>query len=202
MSGTGPPPHALNTHSFRTKRLVIDLPKADDAERLYQLVGGPDRREVCGTLLWDGPDDISDTQSWVEQCATASFESFGFHWVIRDRTGEIGDTAHEVLGAIGTRPAGEPGRADVGYWLGRPYWGQGIMGEALRQLIAYGFTELDYYRMEANVHTTNERGIRLLESAGMTREGVRRKVYRKYGEFVDEALYGLLRENWMRRRSG
>lgn len=196
MSNTGPPPESRNTHSFETERLLLELPNESDAEVLFGLVGGPHRREICATLIWDGPEEIYETREWIEKANTLSFEDFGYHWVIRDREGSLSGASGQALGAIGTRPRDNPGRADVGYWLGRPYWGKGVMGEALRALIELGFNELDYYKMEADVHTHNERGIRLVESVGMNREGVIRRAFRKYGELVDTALYGLLREEW------
>ena len=197
MVHTGPAPDRLNRHGFATERLIVDLPTQDDANALYHLVGGPDRRELCATLMWDGPDDLDEIRSWIDKCENETFEDFGYHWILRDRSGAVCG-AGQAVGAMGTCPRTEPGRADVGYWLGRPYWGQGLMGEALRSLIDYGFATLDYYKIEADVFTNNERGIRLVESAGMTREGVALKAMRKYGEFIDNAVYGLLRENWSR----
>lgn len=190
---TGPDPKSLNTHSFTTSRLSVGLPTAEDAQRLFDLVGGPDRRAICSTLIWDGPNDVEEVAEWIDKCHSQSFEDWGFHWVIRDKTGALGGDRGLVLGAIGTRPREEPGRADVGYWLGRRYWGRGLMGEALSHLVAYGFSDLDYYKIEAEVFTHNERGRRLVEGVGMTLEGVIRSAHRKYGESVDKAIYGLLR---------
>lgn len=62
------------------------------------------------------------------------------------------------LGAIGTRPRGWPGRGDVGYWLGKPYWGRGVMAEALREVLALGFGTLRFVKVEAEVFMTNPRG--------------------------------------------
>lgn len=201
MSGRGPVPTSENIFSFDTGHLQIELPRPDDAPILFGLVGGEHRREVTVTLLWDGPDHISDIEEWIEKCSNKTFADYGFHWAVRDKTGEFTGRAGEAMGAIGTRPRGEPGRADVGYWLGRPYWGKGIMGEALTELLELGFTTLDYYKMEADVYTSNARGLRLVESAGMVREGVVRQAYRKNGEWVDAAIYGILKEEWQANQS-
>jgi [ribosomal protein S5]-alanine N-acetyltransferase len=200
MSFMGPPLESLNTHSLETERLAIELPDIADAATLFHLVGGPDRREVCATLLWDGPSEIDEVEDWIDKAASQAFGDHGFHWVLRDKTGRLTRTVGEAIGTIGTRPRGEPGRADVGYWLGRPYWGKGLMGEALRKLIEYGFTGLDYYKIEADVYTHNQRGLRLVEGVGMRREGTMTRAYRKYGEFVDTNIYGLLIEDWESRR--
>ena len=202
MAGNGPDPQMTNTLSYQTERLTINLPKRADADTLYDLVGGPDRAEVCATLLWDGPDSIQDTLDWIAECETGTFGDFGFHWTVRDTDGVFTGTPGTAMGAIGTRPRAEPGRADVGYWLGRPFWGQGIMGEALRGLLHLGFTRLDYYKMEADVYTINGRGLRLVESVGMQRECVIRQAYRKQGRWVDAAIYGILREEWESSNTG
>lgn len=196
----GPDPASGNTHRFATDRLTIEVANMADAAGLFALVGGEDRREVCATLVWDGPDEPEDVELWIERSRTASFADFGFHWVIRDHAGTFTGDAGRLLGAIGTRPTGSPGRADVGYWLGRPYWGRGIMSEALDGLLDYGFDTLDYYRIEAEVFANNERGRRLVEGRGMTLEGTIRRGFLKYGEWVDAALYGILREEWSDRR--
>lgn len=196
MPRAGPDPKSRNTYSLATVRLDILVPEQTDADGLYSLIGGGDRREVCANLIWDGPDSIVDILSWIERCQSEPYRDHGFHFVIRDRSGDISGTERSAIGAIGTRPRDEPGRADVGYWLAKPYWGQGIMSEALEAVLDLGFTELDYYRMEAEVFTQNTRGRRLVERAGMTQEGTVRHAYRKYGEWVDAAMYAVLYEEW------
>lgn len=197
MSGRGPDPKSRNTHQFETERLTVDLPTSDDAHVLYELNGGEHRREVNATLLWDGADSVRDTQEWIERCASERYEDYGYHWTIRDRSGDLTGTAGAPMGAIGTRPRDEPGRADVGYWLGRPYWGNGIMTEALEALLELGFTTLDNYKMEADVYTHNPRGLALVARVGMSREGLIRRGHRKYGDWVDVTVWGILREEWI-----
>lgn len=192
MDRHGPDVDALNSFSFGTQRLRIDLPDSDDVDRLYGLIGGEDRHAICATLGWDGPDDRSEIETWVDQCRTKPYGEWGLHWVVRDLTGELAGTAGLALGAIGTRPLGVPGRGDVGYWLGREYWRQGLMSEALDGLIGLCSSELDYAKVEAAVFVDNVAGRRLAESVGFELEGVIRRSFRKYGELVDQAVYGLV----------
>lgn len=194
LDRSGPDPESLNTFAYETERLAVELPDEADTEDLFGLVGGPHRDEICATLAWDGPDDVSDTEWWVEQCCTATYADWGFHWVIRDRAGELtgAGAGGRAIGAIGTRPTGIPGRADVGYWLGRPYWGQGVMTEALTGLVDLGRHSLGYAKMEATVFVTNPAGCRLVERVGFEREGLIRLGHRKRGAWVDTALYGLV----------
>jgi len=195
MPRLGPDPTSTNTYDVQTERLHVDLPRGDDAPQLYALVGGDRREEISATLIWDGPDELADVEDWVERARTMPYEEWGLHWVLRDRVGSIGGPGH-VLGAIGITPRGSPGRADVGYWLGRPYWGSGIMAEALAGVLDLWFTSLDGHKIEADVFTHNVRGRRLVEKLGMQQEGVIRHAHRKRGEWVDAAVYGMLADEW------
>jgi RimJ/RimL family protein N-acetyltransferase len=196
MERTGPPADSRNTHRLVTERLIIEVPEPGDTAAVFDLVGGEFRAEVTETLVWDGPDSIADVEGWIDRCRSASYADWGYHWVIRDGSGDPSGTPGVVLGAVGTRPREAPGRGDVGYWLGRPYWGKGIMTEALGAVLGLGFRELGYAKIEADVFTMNERGLRLVEGLGMRREGTIRRALRKRGEWVDLAVYGMLAEEF------
>ena len=88
MTGRGPDRAALNTYRIETERLVLEVPSESDAPALFSLVGGDDRQEVTAGLLWDGPDEISETLGFIRQAQTERYGESGFHWAIRDRTGD------------------------------------------------------------------------------------------------------------------
>ena len=96
-----------------------------------------------------------------------------------------------VVGTIGMRPHGPPGRVDLGYYLGRPWWGRGLMREAIAAVVLHAFG-LGARKVEAEVFLTNPRGMRLVESLGFRREGTVRRAVLKRGIWLDEAAYGLL----------
>ena len=201
MTGRGPDRAALNTYRIETQRLILEVPAESDAPTLFALVGGEDRLEVTAGLLWDGPDEVSETLGFIRQAQTERYGDSGFHWAIRDRAGTITGSSGSVLGMISARPSGEPGRGDVGYWLGKPYWGQGLMGEALAAVLDLCFGDLDQIKVEAEIFTTNARSKRLVESLGMQLEGTIRSSHFKRGEWVDANIYGILREEWIALRS-
>jgi len=70
------------------------------------------------------------------------------------------------------------------------------MTEALSGLLDYCFTSMDGHKVEADVFTHNVRGRRLVEKVGMTQEGIIRHAHRKAGEWVDQAVYGMLADEW------
>jgi len=89
-------------------------------------------------------------------------------------------------------------RAEIGYALGRPFWGQGYMHEALVALIDHAFRGLQLHRLEADIDPRNEASARSLERLGFQREGLLRERWVVNGEVSDSALYGLLAAEWLR----
>lgn len=87
-------------------------------------------------------------------------------------------------------------RAELGFALGRPWWGQGLAGEGLRTLLRFAFGELGLNRLEADVDPRNSASIRLLERLGFRREGYLRERWRVGGETQDSVFYGLLGREW------
>jgi ribosomal-protein-alanine N-acetyltransferase len=79
--------------------------------------------------------------------------------------------------------------AEVGYWIGREFWGRGIAVEALRATTHYAFTQLGLVRVFAVPFATTTRSARVLEKAGYVREGVMRRSAVKDGAILDQLLY-------------
>lgn len=84
--------------------------------------------------------------------------------------------------------------AEIGYWLGRDFWGRGIMTEAVRELCRAAFAAWDICRIQAEVFASNTGSRRVLEKAGFTLEGTKRKAVYKNGQMLDACMYALLRE--------
>ena len=83
--------------------------------------------------------------------------------------------------------------AEVGYWLGEPFWGRGIASEALRAVTDYAFATFDVIRLEAGVFGWNPASARVLEKAGYVLEGRLRNAIVKDGRVGDRLIYALLR---------
>jgi ribosomal-protein-alanine N-acetyltransferase len=97
----------------------------------------------------------------------------------------------EAIGAIGLVLGQDVHRftAEIGYWLGEPYWGKGIMTEAVKSLTAHAIRDLKLYRVFAEPFTTNPASARVLEKAGYRCEGIQRSSAFKNGEVLDQFLY-------------
>ncbi|WP_326539893.1 GNAT family N-acetyltransferase [Pseudorhodoferax sp.] len=90
-------------------------------------------------------------------------------------------------------------RCEVGYMLARDCWGGGLMHEALKALLGFGFGVLDLNRVEADIDTRNTASERTLRRLGFQLEGTLRQRWIVAGEVSDTGLYGLLRRDWLAR---
>ena len=102
----------------------------------------------------------------------------------------------EAIGGIGLELYDDVHRrsAQVGYWLGEPYWGRGIATLALRAVTDYAFNQFDLARLYAYVYEWNPASARVLEKAGYEYEGRLRKSITKDGQTIDQWLYAMVRE--------
>ncbi len=105
-------------------------------------------------------------------------------------------TRQEAIGGIGLDMGIDIHRftAELGYWLGEPFWGKGIMSAAVTQFTAWAFSHLDLYRIYANVFATNAASARVLEKAGFEREGRLRASVFKNGQILDQFLYARIKD--------
>ncbi len=102
---------------------------------------------------------------------------------------------HEVIGAIGVSPQTDIYRrnAEMGYWLAEPFWGKGIMTEAVSRMVEYGFSTFDIDRIFAKPFGSNKASHRVLEKAGFRLEATFSKALIKNNRYEDELVYGIRR---------
>jgi ribosomal-protein-alanine N-acetyltransferase len=107
------------------------------------------------------------------------------------------DVNGRAAGGIGIHPLTDILRknAELGYWLAEPYWGKGIMTKAVIQMVEYGFKSFDINRIFARPFGTNIGSQKVLEKAGFILEGRFEKTFLKNGEFIDELVYAVRRNN-------
>jgi RimJ/RimL family protein N-acetyltransferase len=101
----------------------------------------------------------------------------------------------QACGGIGVDLMDDVSRktAEIGYWLGEPYWNRGIITEAVRILTDYAFKNLDIIRLQAGVFSKNSPSMRVLEKAGYVKEGILRNAVIKNGEVMDKHMYAILK---------
>lgn len=167
-----------------TERLMLRKLESDDAGEMFAI-----RSDERVMRFLDRPraEKLEDAAKLVEAMIDLQAKGDGVTWAITMR-GEP-----KMIGTIGFwRMQKEHFRAEIGYQLHPDYQGKGIMHEALRAVLEYGFGELNLHSVEANVNPNNAGSIRLLEKNGFVREAYFKENYYYNGKFLDSAIYSLL----------
>ncbi len=101
------------------------------------------------------------------------------------------------VGNIGLHPQEDIYKmsAEIGYFIGEEYWGQGIVTEAIKLIVAYGFNQLDLHRIFAGVFSYNHASKKALENVGFQFEGTSKDAVFKNGTYYDELRYSLINPN-------
>ena len=99
-----------------------------------------------------------------------------------------------IFGGMGIHIDHRHNHAEIGYWLGKPYWGKGYATEAGQALLGYGFETLNLYRIHASHFVGNPASGRVMQKLGMRFEGLRPGYMRKGDQYYDLVLYGILRD--------
>jgi RimJ/RimL family protein N-acetyltransferase len=174
------------THT--TERLVLRRFELADAADVQRLAG---ERAIADTTT-NIPHPYADgvAEAWIAG-HQAMFDSG--QWLALAVTRKS-DGA--LLGAISLMRIVEGHQAELGYWIGKPYWSLGYCTEAARALVHYAFAELGLLRVHATHFARNPASGQVMEKLGMRREGCRRRHIMKWGVPEDMALYGLLRHEW------
>jgi RimJ/RimL family protein N-acetyltransferase len=106
----------------------------------------------------------------------------------------IRDVAGGLIGGCGFDELVCEHRAEIGYWLAKPFWGQGIMTDVVRAACRFAQEKWKLVRITAHVFDFNTASCRVLEKSGFRFEGLLRKHHRKDGKFLDSRLYALVNE--------
>ncbi|NUR55051.1 MAG: GNAT family N-acetyltransferase [Acidobacteria bacterium] len=93
------------------------------------------------------------------------------------------------------------GTAEWGFVLGSSFWGTGVFMDAARLTIEFAFETVGVHRLEARAAVLNGRGNGALAKAGAVKEGVLRKSFLRNGEYLDQALWSIVRDDWRQTRA-
>jgi RimJ/RimL family protein N-acetyltransferase len=86
--------------------------------------------------------------------------------------------------------------AEIGYWLGKPFWGRGLMTEAVKLILDYGFNGLKFHRVHSATFDDNKASQKVLKKSGLRFEGRFRQHNFKRGKWHDRMCFGLLASDY------
>ncbi|HLM83672.1 MAG TPA: GNAT family N-acetyltransferase [Candidatus Bathyarchaeia archaeon] len=95
----------------------------------------------------------------------------------------------EAVGSIGLHKIVRGHKAELGYWLGKKYWGGGVMSDAVNKVVDFGFKKLNLRRIYAKVYSFNKGSMRVLEKNGFKFEGIAIKEAKKRNRFIDAHIF-------------
>jgi len=160
---------------------------AGDARIAYHLVAND---AILSNLSWDGPaneKEVADTyRRWDDGLKIGEICGLAIECV--DQPG--------IIGCITVHFPRHPQQADIGYWLGEPFWNKGYMTEAIRLACHLSFHYLDAVRVYATVFVGNIASRRALENNGFSLDGTMRSHIFKRGKWLDAWFFTLLRSEW------
>lgn len=172
-----------------TVRLLLRPLSPSDAGEVRRLAG--DEAIASTTLAIPHPYPEGLAEQWIASLPGKYAEGSQVTFGIERRE----DGA--VVGAIGLLfISREHENAEMGYWIGTPFWGRGYATEAARAVLGYGFGSLGLHRIYAHHFHRNAASGRVMQKLGMTREGRLRHHVKKWGGYEDLEYYGILREEF------
>ena len=129
------------------------------------------------------PYALADADCWIAKVGSEDVpHNFAIEW------------QSQLVGGIGLVPLGDVYRrtAEIGYWLGEPYWGEGLATKAVAMMLGYTFANLQFIRLQAAVSAENKNSARVLEKNNFILEAVLRQYITKNGRMQDALLYAKL----------
>jgi RimJ/RimL family protein N-acetyltransferase len=165
---------------------VLDPPVPADAPELQRLAGA---REIADTTLSiPHPYELDHAVAWIEQQRKEAARGRGHSFAVRL-------TNRTLIGTMGLRDIDyEHSQAELGFWIGHEWWGNGYAREAAAEVIRFGFESLALNRIFAHHMLRNPASGRVLQAVGMRREGILRQRVQKWGVYEDVVLYATLRD--------
>lgn len=173
--------------SLETPRLVLRRLRATDVADVYAYASDP---AVARTVTWEAHRSMEDSRAFVAATLRRYERGEVANWGMELReTGKIIGTCGYILWNV-THDS-----AEIAYALGRPWWNRGLMTEALRAVIAFGWERMGLHRIEAHCRTDNPASERVMLKLGMQFEGINRGALKMKGIYVDLKHYAILRSD-------
>jgi ribosomal-protein-serine acetyltransferase len=166
----------------------------DDAPTVFALVDA-ERDRLRRWMPWvDGTETVEDQRRWIERSIASEHD--------REANG-IWLTEGSLAGTIGMSVNALENGGEIGYWLGTPYEGRGLVTRACAAMLDLAFGKLQLHRVTIRAAVSNAPSRAVAERLGFTEEGVLREAgLVDTGDYLDLVVYGLLDREWPERRAG
>ncbi len=176
-----------NNPIFETSRLVLRKLEVQDATEYFDILSDP---ETIRHTRWGLSQEVKDTITYLEYLEQKYQLKQAYHWGVVDKESQklIGRVAFISFDK-------ENDRTEIGYVISRLYWNKGLITEAAKELIDYGFNELEVNRIEAKCNEDNLGSERVMQKIGMKLEGILREQLKMNGKYHNQKMYSLIKSD-------
>ncbi len=168
------------------QKINLRYTSLDDADSVAKYCA---EKDISQFTIIPHPYTTQNAIDFISTCIAERESSTSLHCGIENKE------TKEIIGMIDLNSINQTHRrGELGYWLAKPFWGQGIMLEATNLLTIYAFEKLNLERIYAHVQPENRSSWKVLEKAGYEREGLLKKYLCKNGTMLDRYIYAKLKD--------
>lgn len=176
--------------SIETERLYLRSLNVSDVDRVEELASVYDVAKT--TLNIPHPYPKGSAKEFIERVNISEERGEIVSFAITKKNSD------SLIGIINIKLSHAHKRGELGYWIGKPYWGNGYCTEAASALLPFGFTELELNKIIATALSSNPGSWRVMEKIGLTYEGTLKQHVYRFDKFFDLVTYGLLKEEFLK----
>lgn len=167
--------------TIKTKRFILRPIRKSDAELVSKYAN--DRTVYRNTLRIPHPYNLKLANQWINKTIREYNKKKPNHLTF------VIEINRKLSGVVGIDSIIYGHKAELGYWLAKPYWGKGIMTEAAKAVTKYAFKKYKLRRVYAWTFPQNAASQNVLKKAGFKFEGIARKNVKKKGKYLDDYLF-------------
>lgn len=179
-----------NLPTLITERIVLSRPTENDLEDfVFQINSCEDFSKNLFNIPYPYPKE--NFLEWLPICDEGIEKGTSYRFGIREKSNK------KLIGLIGIHINKEHQKAEIGYWLGKNFWGKGYLTETLKAVLKFGFEELQLNKIYATHYLHNPASGKVMENSGMKLEGLLKQEYFHNGQFLDVNRYSILKEDFL-----
>lgn len=180
----------MNTFpTLTTERLLLNSFQETDIPSLTLYANNDKISEMTSNI--PHPYTEKDAEMWIDNTKKGFEKNALYAFAIRLKNSE------DFIGGIGLSVNNSYNHAELGYWLGEPFWGKGYATEAAKKVLHFGFNELQLHRIYATHFAHNPASGNILQKIGMKPEGILKEHIKKGAAYVNLVQYGVTATQWI-----
>jgi len=175
---------------IESERLILKPYDLSDAQRVQKI--GNDKA-IAETTFIPYPYTLQKVEDWIKNHSSLveNGDAYPFAMILKSEK--------QIIGTMTIRIDKEHNKGELAYWIGKDYWGKGYATEASKEILGFGFNELNLNRIWAPVMSKNKASGKVMQNVGLSYEGTLRQDILKWNKYEDVDIYGLIKEDFISR---